>query len=599
MEQSCLRSYLKVKRRRVWVKRFVVVEDGLLTYYKTASDLQPRGMLNLAHCKLTEGDLQDGKITLQLAASFTLLMEFPDKQTFDLWKSVMVTPKIPNRSVEVLTTEVCQCAADTKLKLRQSKKHLADLSIEDLKPHLKAEITALASKEYHLDKGHANTQLFKGPTEEVNSDQSFMLTQVTLGVGLLILGYFGLELLNLGLLALVFLHLTNDIMTKPAKLSKTPFKSVALIHASIGDIYSVLNNSSVRPLWEPHCVAIDSVNPKFFSLRFTTPKGQFMQELTRTNAGDELSMYYIESAGVKFKQAFLMEDYSLNCKTMTKMIHYGYTIEDTDPLVGNSQSLSTLKTCIESLLLPKPVAYEPKELSVQKSSIIDPVSDEEDAIDVAGGEFNNLPEADRIIAVKYNEDLVPVMKDLQDYLAMNEGWEPIKLSSEIVTGFRRPAAGGLFVVKGTGVLKFSTDRILSLLKDLGRKTEYDEMFESGNVVQTISSDMEIVYQRFKKQFPASGRDFCILQRRVNLPNGQVIAAATSTTHPNCPPVKGLVRATLHMGAFVLEPAGDNATKITYLTYVDLGGSVPGSIANMVQKKQPLVIEALGRALARS
>eukprot|EP00359_Climacostomum_virens_P010179 CAMPEP_0204912996 /NCGR_PEP_ID=MMETSP1397-20131031/11041_1 /ASSEMBLY_ACC=CAM_ASM_000891 /TAXON_ID=49980 /ORGANISM="Climacostomum Climacostomum virens, Strain Stock W-24" /LENGTH=564 /DNA_ID=CAMNT_0052084163 /DNA_START=281 /DNA_END=1975 /DNA_ORIENTATION=- len=562
------------------------------------SDLQPRGMLNISHCKLTEGSRREGRFTLELKASFTLKLEFPDKQTFDQWNSVMITPRVNSRAVEVLSTDLCKCAADSKTKLRESKKHLSELTIEDMKPHYKQQIGLFTSKDYHLEQGHTGSQIYMSVGEELPIKKPSLLYLGALLVGVLSTGWFSLELLNVALLCLLFLFIKHTLTPVEPKLTRSHFKAVALIHASIGEIYSVLNNSSIRHLWEPHSIAIESVNPGFFTLRYDTTDGQVLQELVRLNAGDETSMYYIESSRQTMKHAFLMEDYSFNCKTATKVIHYGITVGDTDPTVGNTKTLSCLKTCVESLLLPKSEAFTPRQSRLSKTET-EPASDEEESPEEPIGEFASLPEAERRVAMKYCEDLAPVLKDVERYLTDTQGWEPIKLSSDIVTGFRRPAAGGLYVIKGTGVLSFSRERILSLLKDLTRKTDYDEMFESGHSIQVITGDMEIVYQRFKKQFPASGRDFCILQRRITMPNGSIIAVAASTTHPSCPPVKGLVRATLHMGAFVLEALGETSTKVSYLTYVDLGGSVPGSIANMVQKKQPLVVEAIGRALARS
>jgi hypothetical protein len=596
MESSCLRGYLQVKRRRVWVKRFVVVEDGLLTYYKTASDLQPRGILNIAHCKLSEGEKHDGKLTMELSASFTLKLEFPDKPTFDLWRSVMMTPRVPLRSVDVLSTELCHCAAEAKTKLIRSIRHLTEVAIEDMKPHLKTQIKQMATLNYTLKQGQANSQVFLGPPEPSESLEPRRLVIAAVVLGLLACTVVSLDLLHYALICLMLLYFKHGEEGEVLrKVPKTHFKAVTVIQASIGEIYRVLNDTQARVLWEPHCRSNDSVTPGMFTLRYSSSKGELIQELVRTNAGDETHMYCIETAGCTVKQAFLLEDFNSNCTTQTKVVHYGSTAGDSDPLQGNTAALSCLKTYIESLYLSKPEGV------VQSIKTISEVpSDDEEASEVVvTKDFSDLPEAERALALKLNEDISPVLKDVQRYLAMTSGWEPIKLSSDVVTGWRRQAAGGLYVIKGEGQLNISSVRILELLKDLSRKTEYDEMFEAGNTIITISSDMEVVYQRFKKQFPASGRDFCILQRRFNLGTGQVIAVATSTTHPSCPAVKGLVRATLHMGAFVLEAKGENSTKVTYLTYVDLGGSVPGSIANMVQKKQPLVIEAIGRALARS
>ena len=49
----------------------------------------------------------------------------------------------------------------------------------------------------------------------------------------------------------------------------------------------------------------------------------------------------------------------------------------------------------------------------------------------------------------------------------------------------------------------------------------------------------------------------------------------------CPEVDGVVRGILHLGVNILEAVGPNQTRITYISDVDVCGSIPGFIKNKV------------------
>lgn len=57
-----------------------------------------------------------------------------------------------------------------------------------------------------------------------------------------------------------------------------------------------------------------------------------------------------------------------------------------------------------------------------------------------------------------------------------------------------------------------------------------------------------------------------------------------------------VRAELHSSGFVIVPfqgpEGQQWSEVTNIANVDLGGSIPSSIVNMVMKKQPLIVHKI-------
>jgi len=127
------------------------------------------------------------------------------------------------------------------------------------------------------------------------------------------------------------------------------------------------------------------------------------------------------------------------------------------------------------------------------------------------------------------------------------------------------------------------------------------MFKSDKLLEKLDKHTDIFYQEYKAVFPTSARDFVNIQSVVEREDGTIINFGWTVEHPAMPPRKGFVRADAIIGGFKIVPVPGNPGKcvINYLTWVDLKGSLPTMIVNMVATEQPLVVPkiiALARAL---
>ena len=52
-----------------------------------------------------------------------------------------------------------------------------------------------------------------------------------------------------------------------------------------------------------------------------------------------------------------------------------------------------------------------------------------------------------------------------------------------------------------------------------------------------------------------------------------------------PEVKGVVRGEIYMGGYIIDKIDETHTRITYLSDVDLKGSIPTMIKNTLSQKQ--------------
>ena len=64
------------------------------------------------------------------------------------------------------------------------------------------------------------------------------------------------------------------------------------------------------------------------------------------------------------------------------------------------------------------------------------------------------------------------------------------------------------------------------------------------------------------------------------------------------PVKGIVRATLHIGCWLLTPIGENQTKVDVMVELSLGGSIPQRVTNHMNNEQGMNIHKIRPVIAK-
>lgn len=111
--------------------------------------------------------------------------------------------------------------------------------------------------------------------------------------------------------------------------------------------------------------------------------------------------------------------------------------------------------------------------------------------------------------------------------------------------------------------------------------------------------MGIAYQRFKAIWPMIERDFCLLQRKIDLDNGAMVAVTLSKQHPECPEVSRCVRAVVHFANLFIFPSGPNTSRLVYFLLLDVKGYIRTFVVNLTLGIQAMLIENLRVYLANS
>ncbi|KAF9977672.1 hypothetical protein BGZ73_005182 [Actinomortierella ambigua] len=163
------------------------------------------------------------------------------------------------------------------------------------------------------------------------------------------------------------------------------------------------------------------------------------------------------------------------------------------------------------------------------------------------------------------------------------------------------------VVRGEKIIEgFSLDEVATVIETLGTRAKLDDLFDSGEMLQSFGSGCATFHHVLKSYFPLPlpARDLYFVTATAAWGAGtrspQLLIVSTSipfeteTSSSNATAPRP--RAHLHLSAWILEaidPYSSNhpipSTKVTYMIALDLGGAVPQRISGLLQTGFPKAI----------
>ncbi|KAG0345330.1 hypothetical protein BG004_003787 [Podila humilis] len=196
-------------------------------------------------------------------------------------------------------------------------------------------------------------------------------------------------------------------------------------------------------------------------------------------------------------------------------------------------------------------------------------------------------------------------------LRVTKRFMPAEISDQV------PLVRGEKVIEG-----FSQEEIATVIGTLGTRSKLDDLFESGEMLESFGNGCALFHHVLKGYFPlplpardlffvtvtaaaeASARCPLVVIVSTSVPQASLhdtnaradAAALTTRTPPVSNPIHNRPRAHLHISAWILECidpySGSHpipSTRVTFMTALDLGGSVPQRISGMIQTRFPKMI----------
>ena len=146
-------------------------------------------------------------------------------------------------------------------------------------------------------------------------------------------------------------------------------------------------------------------------------------------------------------------------------------------------------------------------------------------------------------------------------------------------------------MKSSHVINAPPSKILQLLEDNSRVHQYNGLAERGTMrdIEVISDDTIIKWVKAVPIFPFKTREFCTLVHVRKLKDGTIVVLHRSTLHPAAPITPKYCRASIVLGANIIQPIlGDpNRSKLTMLSQLDPGGIIPPMVINNICANGPI------------
>lgn len=196
----------------------------------------------------------------------------------------------------------------------------------------------------------------------------------------------------------------------------------------------------------------------------------------------------------------------------------------------------------------------------------------------------------RLLTSESVETLIENLCELSDGTEGSDGWISVS-KYKGVDILKRPAREGerpWDTLKGTSVICVPIHYIVAYVFSLEYRGEWDDLYKKGETVQQYGPLSKVTLMEYKPVWPASGRDFATFWHLHLLGEGEFCMACEAVELESCPEQKGLVRAEVVIGGFVVKELSSDPPKclLTYVTRADLKGSLPIRLVNRVASTQP-------------
>ncbi|MBT6447691.1 MAG: hypothetical protein HOK38_02975 [Flavobacteriaceae bacterium] len=157
----------------------------------------------------------------------------------------------------------------------------------------------------------------------------------------------------------------------------------------------------------------------------------------------------------------------------------------------------------------------------------------------------------------------------------------------IIYKAKKDDKSGIIPIKFQTDLNYSPSRVLAVLADSSRKTEWIPKLKSARTVKLIAETQRIEYTIYDSPWPFDNRSFLIqIDSSVDLIKREIISELHSITMPEVPLNNDLVRGTTYYGKVLVRGQEPGKTYLEMTLLADFKGNIPTWIVNIVQGSWP-------------
>ena len=172
-------------------------------------------------------------------------------------------------------------------------------------------------------------------------------------------------------------------------------------------------------------------------------------------------------------------------------------------------------------------------------------------------------------------------------VAQGNDWRLIKEQQGIQIHYRYPEGSRYRQYQGEVVVNAKPDRIVRLLQDLEKISEWHYRTKQATVLNIIDVTNAYVHIINTPPWPIRARDVvCKVSLRIDDSNNQISITLTSVDN-KLPPTEQYIRIPNLAAEWLIRPLSDNSSSVRYQVHMDPGGNIPVWLFNNFSMDVPL------------
>jgi len=166
------------------------------------------------------------------------------------------------------------------------------------------------------------------------------------------------------------------------------------------------------------------------------------------------------------------------------------------------------------------------------------------------------------------------------------GWTALESRDGLHFYSQQSQDGALLKFKAKGMLKVKMEKVLAVLRNVERTTEWDKDTVIKQTIQDISDLEALTYSETRIPWPFQNRDLVLRNKlHINKEQKVLFVESNSEDHAAYPPRKKRVRAYLR-AVLRVRPVEDELIHVEMDVLVDPKGAIPHWVVNIVQRRMP-------------
>ena len=147
---------------------------------------------------------------------------------------------------------------------------------------------------------------------------------------------------------------------------------------------------------------------------------------------------------------------------------------------------------------------------------------------------------------------------------------------------------GLVPLKVQTLINHPMSKVVTVLNDQTRRTEWVPRLISNKVIKKINQNKRIDYSHYSSPWPFKDRTFVTEVEYVRVPEMNAFKTLVRSVEvPHIPLHKNRIRAHMYSGTFLVVPQDNNTkTFMEVILLTDFKGNIPNWVINMIQKQWP-------------